>query len=93
MAQVLLITGIVLVVLGVVLLLAGRSGERGYWLQRDTTEVAGQDDTTLGEVAKHLGEYAVRGRRPSLRIMAISMILVIIGAVCAVVGGLLSVLA
>jgi len=92
MSQGLVITGIVLVVFGVVLLLAGRSGERGYWLQRDTTEVAGQDDTTVSEVAKHLGEYAVRGRRPSLRIMAISIIMLIVGAAFALVGGLVSVL-
>lgn len=90
MSQGLLITGVILAVLGIALALAGRSGERGYWIQRDPTETAGQDDVTLAQVAQHLGDNAVRGKRPSLRIMAIGLIMVIAGVICGVVGWVLS---
>jgi len=86
MGSALIITGVVLAVFGLVFVLTGRSGERGYWQQRDPQEVAGQDDVTLGQVQQKLGFYATKGKRPSLRMMAIGLILVYIGILIALIG-------
>ena len=86
MTEAVIVTGLTLLVLGIVFVVAGRSGERGYWTQRDTTEVPGQDDTRLSEVASKAWHYAVRGSRPSLRIMAIGLILSVVGLILTIVG-------
>lgn len=80
------VTGLTLLVFGLVFVIGGRVGERGYWTQRDTTEAPGQDDTGVGAVARRVGHYAMHGTRPSLRMMAIGLILVLAGVVIALVG-------
>jgi len=92
MTQGLLILGAVLVAFGLLFVVWGRVGERGYWTQRDPEEAPGQDDTGIAEVARHLGEYAMRGKRPSLRVMAIGLILVVLGVVSALAGAVATLL-
>ena len=87
------ITAVTLIVFGVVLALAGRSGERGYWTQRDTSETPGQDDVSLAQVNRQVWSYATTGKRPSLRLMAIGLLMVYAGivfGVLAVIAALLS---
>ncbi len=91
MALPLLLFAAVLFVFGVVFMLAGRSGERGYWTQRDTQETPGQDDTRIAEVAKHVGDYAMHGKRPSLRIMAAGLLMVGAAVIIGIVGLIASV--
>jgi hypothetical protein len=91
MNSALVITGVVLAVFGLIFVLVGRSGERGYWEQRDPQEVAGQDDVTIGQVQQKLGYYATKGKRPSLRLMAIGLILLYVGILVALIGILVGV--
>ena len=91
MNSALVITGVVLAVFGLIFVIGGRSGERGYWEQRDPQEVAGQDDVTIGQVQQKLGYYATKGKRPSLRLMAIGLILLYVGILVALIGILVGV--
>ena len=86
----LLITGVTLVVFGLILALAGRSGERGYWTQRDTSEVPGQDDVSLAQVNRQLWANATEGKRPSLRLMAIGLLMVYVGLAFIVIAGVVA---
>ena len=84
------ITAVTLIVFGVVLALAGRSGERGYWTQRDTSETPGQDDVSLGQVNRSVWTYATTGKRPSLRLMAIGLLMIYTGLVLGVLAAIVA---
>lgn len=69
------ILAIALAAFGLLFALAGQSGERGYWSQRDPRGDAASDATSLGTVARRPWDYAAAEVRASLRIMAIGVIL------------------
>ena len=88
----LLFTGLVLALFGVAFVALGVVNDRSYWSQRDPSATPGSEGVSAGELVRHAWPYAVRGKRPSLRIGGIGVLLVVAGAVVAVIGVVTAVL-
>ena len=71
----LLILTIALAGFGLLFVLVGTSGERGYWSQRDPQGDPTREATSLGTIVRSPWSYAPAEVRASLRIMAIGVIL------------------
>ena len=63
------IIAIVLVAFGILFVIAGSNGERGYWSQRDPEGNARKDATKLSDIAKRPWRIASGEYRASLRII------------------------
>lgn len=85
-ALVLFIIAAALAAFGLLFVVTGRNGERGYWAQRDPAGDARAEATSLGVIAGHPWHYAAGEVRAPLRIIAIGVILWWIALVSAVVG-------
>jgi hypothetical protein len=79
----LLITAVFLALFGIAFVVLGQVNEKSYWSQRDPSAAPGREGTRLPQVARRTWYYAVQGKRPSLRIMAIGIVLVAAGVVFA----------
>jgi hypothetical protein len=86
MSAALLLTGLFLALFGIAFVVLGLVNERSYWAQRDPSATPGSEGVRLPDLVRHAWPYALRGKRPSLRIGGIGVILVVLGAVFAVVG-------
>ena len=84
MSAALLLTALFLAIFGVVFVALGLSNERAYWRQRDP---AGRPQgASLADITKRTWFYAVHGRRPSLRVAAIGIVLLWVALALAVLG-------
>ena len=72
---VLLFIAIALAAFGVMFVVAGRSGERGYWAQRDPSGDPAAEATSLGVIMRRTWSYAAGEVRAPFRIMAIGVVL------------------
>ena len=84
LALVFWIFAIVLAIFGIVFVLIGRNGERGYWAQRDPSGVASDDATKIPTIARRPLHYAAGEFRAPLRIIGIGLLLCEIAAAFAV---------
>ena len=88
----LLFTGLVLAVFGVAFVALGVVNDRSYWSQRDPSATPGSEGVGVGGLVTNAWSYAVHGKRPSLRIGGMGVLLVAAGALVAVIGVLTAVL-
>jgi hypothetical protein len=87
----LIFTGLVLAVFGIVFVALGVVNDRSYWSQRDPS--ANPAATVWRRRTRaHAWSYAVGGKRPSLRIGGMGVLLLAAGALVAVIGVLTAVL-
>ena len=86
MTAALLLTALFLALFGIAFVVLGLVNEKSYWSQRDPSAVPGSEGVRLPELTRHFWDYAVHGKRPSLRIGGIGIVLILIAAVCAVLG-------
>jgi hypothetical protein len=86
MSAALLLTGLFLALFGIAFLALGLMNERSYWAQRDPSAAPGSEGVRLATMVRQAWPLALRGKRPSLRIGGIGVILVVLGVVFAVAG-------
>lgn len=84
LALVFWIFAIVLLIFGLVFVLLGQNGERGYWSQRDPSGVARDDATKITTIARRPLHYAAGEFRAPLRIIGIGLLMCEIAAAFAV---------
>ena len=87
------IIAIVLVAFGILFVIAGSNGERGYWSQRDPEGNARKDATKVSDIAKRPWRSASGEYRASLRIMAIGVVMFELAAVSAIIALLVGIFA
>ena len=88
----LIFTGLVLAVFGIVFVALGVVNDRSYWSQRDPSAAPGSNGVSAGELVRHAWSYAVGGKRPSLRIGGMGVLLLAAGVIVAVIGVITAVL-
>ena len=88
----LIFTGPVLAVFGIVFVALGVVNDRSYWAQRDPSGTPGTEGVGVGELVAHAWSYAVGGKRPSLRIGGMGVLLLASGVIVAVIGVVTAVL-
>lgn len=86
---VLLFIAIALAAFGLMFVVAGRNGERGYWSQRDPSGDPSAEATPLRVIMTRTWSYAAGEVRAPLRLMAIGVILWWLAIASAVIAVLL----